>query len=118
MIFSGHVLAEVEQVADRVAIMRKGRLMHVENMHTRRNLRLLLVNFERGVVPPYPEELEMTVREQNGDATLFEHRGEIAPLLSWLGSVSPRDVRIGTEDLRTLYDKYHGPDVPDEEVPV
>ena len=34
VIFSGHVLAEVEQVADRVAIMRKGRLMHVEDMHT------------------------------------------------------------------------------------
>ena len=36
MIFSGHVSAEVEQVADRVAIMRKGRLMHVEDMHARR----------------------------------------------------------------------------------
>ena len=36
VIFSGHVLAEVEQVADRVAIMRKGHLMHVEDMHQRR----------------------------------------------------------------------------------
>ncbi len=42
VIFSGHVLAEVEQVADRVAIMRKGRLMHVEDMHARRRLRMLL----------------------------------------------------------------------------
>src|SRR5262249_38312663 len=31
VIFSGHVLAEVEQVADRVAIMRLGRLMHLED---------------------------------------------------------------------------------------
>ncbi len=38
VIFSGHVLAEVEQVADRVAIMRRGRLMHVEDMHARRKL--------------------------------------------------------------------------------
>ena len=36
LIFSGHVLPEVEQVADRVAIMRRGHLMHVEDMHTRR----------------------------------------------------------------------------------
>src|SRR3954453_13936362 len=36
VIFSGPVLSEVEQVADRVAIMRLGRLMHVEDMHQRR----------------------------------------------------------------------------------
>jgi ABC-2 type transport system ATP-binding protein len=118
VIFSGHVLAEVEQVADRVAIMRKGRLMHVEDMHTRRNLRLLLVNFAGGVIPSYPEELELNVREHDGKATLFEHRGEITPLLRWLAEVAPTDVRIGSEDLRTLYDRFHGPDVPDEEAPV
>ena len=48
VIFSGHVLSEVEQVADRVAIMRLGRLVHLEDMHARRlNLRLLLIRFER-----------------------------------------------------------------------
>src|SRR3954453_12628858 len=47
VIFSGHVLSEVEQVADRVAIMRRGRLMHVEDLHRRRrDARLLLVRFE------------------------------------------------------------------------
>src|SRR5437660_1197670 len=45
IIFSGHVLSEVEQVADRVAIMRLGRLMHVEDMHTRRSLRMILLRF-------------------------------------------------------------------------
>ncbi len=57
VIFSGHVLAEVEQVADRVAIMRKGKLMHVEDMGTRRLLRMLLVRFKGGVEPELPTEL-------------------------------------------------------------
>jgi ABC-2 type transport system ATP-binding protein len=118
VIFSGHVLAEVEQVADRVAIMRHGRLMHVEDMHARRNLRMLLVKFDHGVDPEFPEELELTVRERNGDTTLLEHRGEISALLRWLGSVPIRDIAIGTEDLRSLYDRFHGPNVPDEEIPV
>jgi ABC-2 type transport system ATP-binding protein len=118
VIFSGHVLAEVEQVADRVAIMRHGRLMHVEDMHARRNLRMLLVKFDHGVDPEFPEELELTIRERNGDTTLLEHRGEISALLRWLGSVPIRDIAIGTEDLRSLYDRFHGPNVPDEEVPV
>jgi ABC-2 type transport system ATP-binding protein len=118
IIFSGHVLAEVEQVADRVAIMRHGRLMHVENMHARRGLRMLLVKFDNGFEPEYPEELEVTVRESNGEATLLEHRGEITALLRWLGSVPIEDIAIGTEDLRSLYDRFHGPNVPDEEAPV
>ncbi len=118
VIFSGHVLAEVEQVADRVAIMREGRLMHVEDMHARRKLRMLLIRFDGGLEPDLPQELELSVRERNSGALLLEHRGELAPLLRWLASVNVQDLAIGTEDLRTLYDQFHGPNIPDEEVPV
>jgi ABC-2 type transport system ATP-binding protein len=118
VIFSGHVLAEVEQVVDRVVIMRRGRLMHVEDMHTRRSVRMLLIRFGPGVAPELPEELELSVRERNGTTILLEHRGELAPLLQWLGSVAVDDLAIGTEDLRSLYDRFHGPNVPDDEVPV
>jgi len=115
VIFSGHVLAEVEQVADRVAIMRLGRLMHIEDMHARRGLRMLLIRFGSVVEPVPPVELELTERERNGETVLLEHRGELAPLLSWLGTVPIADIAIGTEDLRSLYDRFHGPNVPDEE---
>lgn len=118
VIFSGHVLPEVEQVSDRVAIMRLGRLMHIEDMHTRRGLRMILVRF--GGVEPFgfPEELEVTVRERNPDAWLLEHRGAIGPLLAWLSTQDVAELAIGTEDLKSLYDQYHGPlvDGPSVEV--
>jgi ABC-2 type transport system ATP-binding protein len=118
VIFSGHVLAEVEQVADRVAIMRKGRLMHVEDMHVRRSVRMLLIRFEGGIEPQFPPELELSVRERNGDTLLLEHRGDLSSLLRWLASEAVVDIAIGTEDLRALYDRFHGLNVPDEEAPV
>jgi len=118
VIFSGHVLAEVEQVADRVAILRRGRLMHVEDMHARRQLRMLLIRFDGGLEPDFPVELELTVRERNDSAILLEHRGELPPLLRWLATVPVQDIAVGTEDLRTLYDQFHGPNIPDDEVPV
>jgi ABC-2 type transport system ATP-binding protein len=118
VIFSGHVLAEVEQVADRVAIMRKGRLMHVEDMHVRRSVRMLLVRFEGGIEPQIPPELELSVRERNGETLLLEHRGDLSSLLRWLASEAVVDIAIGTEDLRALYDRFHGLNVPDEEAPV
>ncbi len=118
VIFSGHVLAEVEQVADRVAIMRKGRLMHVEDMHTRRGQRMLLLRFENGHEPDFPDELELMVRERNDGTVLLEHRGDLPRLLQWLSTAPVKDLAVGTEDLRSLYDQFHGPNVPDEEVAV
>jgi ABC-2 type transport system ATP-binding protein len=110
VVFSGHVLSEVEQVADRVAIMRRGRLMHVEDMHQRRrDVRLLLVRFEGEPPADFPEALGLSLRERNGDVLLLEHRGAPVPLLAWLGTQAVVDLAIGTEDLRSLYDRYHGP---------
>ena len=116
VIFSGHVLSEVEQVADRVAIMRRGHLMHLEDMHQRRrNVRLLLVRFEGEPPAAYPEELGLALRERTGDAVLLEHRGAVVPLLAWLSNQPVADLAIGTDDLRTLYDRYHGPNAGDED---
>ena len=117
VVFSGHVLSEVEQVADRVAIMRLGRLMHVEDMHQRRSqLRLVLVRFADTPPSELPEELELTPREVNGETVLFEHRGKAGPLLAWLALQPVADIAIGTEDLRSLYDQYHGANVKEEDL--
>jgi ABC-2 type transport system ATP-binding protein len=115
VLFSGHVLAEVEAVSDRVAILRRGRLMHVEDMHARRKLRMLLIRFPGEIPAQFPPELELGVRERKGQTCLLEHRGQIGPLLKWLASVPLEDVAIGTEDLHSLYEQFHGPDVVDED---
>ena len=115
VVFSGHVLSEVEQVSDRVAIMREGRLMHVEDMHARRGLRMLLVRFSPGEWPEPPGELELTAREHKDGTVLFEHRGQLAPLLNWLADREIEDIAIGIEDLRSLYDRFHGPNAAEDE---
>ena len=115
VIFSGHVLSEVEQVADRVGIMRLGRLMTVEDMHTRRALRMILLRFDEPIPERFPEELELTVRDRPApDVLLLEHRGATGPLLHWLATRAIADLAIGTEDLRSLYDKFHGPNAVDD----
>jgi len=115
VIFSGHVLPEVEKISDRVAIMRKGRLMHIEDMHARRALRMLLLRFREAALPEIPDQLRLTLKERTGETFLFEHQGELPDLLSWLAVAPIADVAIGTEDLHSLYERYHGPDVVDEE---
>ncbi|GAC1463217.1 MAG: ATP-binding cassette domain-containing protein [Isosphaeraceae bacterium] len=114
VIFSGHVLTEVEQVADRIAIMRLGQLMHVEDMHCRRTLRMILVRFRQGVSPHFPDELNLVVREKKDEAWLLEHHGELSTLIAWLSVQDVQEIAIGTEDIQSLYDRFHGADVTAE----
>ncbi len=115
VVFSGHVLSEVEQVADRVAIMRRGRLMHVEDMHDRRGLRMILLKFAGARPENYPADLDLTLRDRGGGVDLLEHRGEVGPLLAWLHAQDVVDLAVGTEDLKSLYDRFHGPGAEDAE---
>lgn len=110
VIFSGHVLSEVEQVADRVAIMKLGRLMHVEDMRDRQGLRMVLLKYAGEPPETFPEELELTLRHRQDGVDLLEHRGAVGPLLGWLQARDVVDLAIGTEDLKALYDQFHGPD--------
>ncbi len=96
-------------MADRVAIMRKGRLMHVEDMHERRtNLRLVLLRLCENRSLVETDGLEISVRNRNGANVLIEHRGTAQELLGWLSKQEVEDVAVGTDDLKSLYDKYHG----------
>jgi ABC-2 type transport system ATP-binding protein len=116
VIFSGHVLSEVEQISDRVAIMRRGQLMHIEDMHTRRCARMVLARFESDPPLDFPDDLGLLVRRRDGRELLFEHQGEIRSLLDWFSRQGISEIAIGTEDLRGLYDRFHGPDVRDEDL--
>jgi ABC-2 type transport system ATP-binding protein len=115
VIFSGHVLPEVEKISDRVAIMRQGRLMHIEDMHARRAIRMILIRPNAGIEFQVPDHLRLVLKEQRGETFLFEHLGELPDLLGWLPSAPIADIAIGTEDLHSLYEKFHGPDVIDDE---
>src|SRR5947209_13964397 len=56
VLFSSHVLAEVEQVCDRVGILQKGRLAHLQDMTQLREARLVRARFaqEPAALPHLP----------------------------------------------------------------
>ena len=110
VMFSGHVLSEVEAVCDRVAIMNAGRLVHLEDMNRRRqHLRLILARFGDRGLGEIPDHLQLTIRRwESPTVALFEHRGPAQPLLEWLSRQDIVDLAIGVDDLRELYDRYHG----------
>jgi ABC-2 type transport system ATP-binding protein len=111
VVFSSHVLAEVEQVCDRVAILQRGRLVHVQSLKELRSGRLVIARLRDGAAePPLPGGL--TVRERRGSELVLEHSGPLPPLLEWLALQPLSDLRLEPLGLRGIYQRYHNADVP------
>jgi ABC-2 type transport system ATP-binding protein len=110
VLFSSHVLAEVEQVCDRVGILQRGKLVHLQSIaELNAEEKLVEVHFrERPEAWPDLPGLEV-VRAHGAEARLT-HRGPLHPLLEWLGRQPVTDLRVEPLGLAGVYARYHGAD--------
>jgi ABC-2 type transport system ATP-binding protein len=108
VIFSSHVISEVEQVCDRALILRAGCLVHTQtiaDLRRQHRIRARLV----GPMPPLPANLtdEVVVANQAGQLVI-ETPGELSGLLGWLATLPLAEVHIEPLGLRAVYDQFHG----------
>jgi ABC-2 type transport system ATP-binding protein len=108
VIFSSHVLPEVEQACDRVAILRSGCLAHIQTMSELRRRHRIHAWFHDPLLDPlngYAGRCTL-VRRDDREVTL-EADGELAPLLAWLAHLPLEDIRVEQAGLRAVYDRFH-----------
>jgi ABC-2 type transport system ATP-binding protein len=107
VLFSSHVLTEVERICDRVAILQQGRLVHLQEMSELRRVQRVLVRFA-GAAPEPPALPGLRLRGRQADALTLEYRGDLPPLLAWLGGQAVADLHIEPLGLAEIYHTYHG----------
>jgi ABC-2 type transport system ATP-binding protein len=107
VMFSSHVLSEVEQVCDRVAILRKGLLVHEQKLSELKRGRLVRVHFN-GRWEGLPDLEGLLVRENTADRLVLELSGPLDPLLSWLARQPVADLSVESLGLGAVYHRYHG----------
>jgi beta-exotoxin I transport system ATP-binding protein len=107
IVFSSHVLSEVEQVCDRVVILRAGRLVHSQSMATLRQQHRIVASLT-APLPPTPDILRdrIAIAAQSHNEVVLETSGELAPLLSWLGTLPLAEIRIEPLGLKTIYERF------------
>lgn len=104
ILFSSHVLQEVETVCHRVGILRLGRLVHQQSLDEIRSLRKVTVLFKEQPKQSLPAGVSVEKNEMHWQIHL---RGELQPVLGWLAEHRVAELRIEPEGLSSIYQQYH-----------
>jgi len=108
VLFSSHVLSEVEAVCRRVAILRQGEIVALETIDNLRNkvVRKLTLKF-RGTVPPLSDLPGVSRSEINGHDAVLWVRGDLNPLLRRLAEVDIDDMVFPEPELEDIFLSYY-----------
>ncbi|HEY9857611.1 MAG TPA: ABC transporter ATP-binding protein [Stenomitos sp.] len=106
---SSHILSEVEQICDRVAIIRQGRLLAVQSIEELRakKIRLLNLTFEHPVDAAALALPHATLRTQQGLHATFAFAGSARELLAALSQVPVADFTLEPARLEEIFLSYY-----------
>lgn len=107
VIFCSHILSEIEEVCDDVAILRAGQFVHHQSIHDLNRQHRLHCDLN-GSVGELPSNLAGVSFERNGNELIIETQGELDELLPWLARAGVKNVHVERVGLRAVYDRYHG----------
>jgi len=114
VIFSSHVLSEIEEVCDRVAILKSGKLAFQQSLEDLSWQHRIRATTDIDVAQ-YADKLQTEQRPtilQNDDRVMVETQGELSPVLKWLAEMPLRNVTIEPVGLRSVYDRIHSAKLP------
>jgi len=108
--FSSHTLGEVDQLCDRVAMIREGRIVANESLADLRRraghqvtIRWPDAASAAAAPPPF-----LSVDRRHGLVWSGVLAGPVEPLIRWLADRSIEDLSIGPPDLETLFRDFYG----------
>lgn len=103
--FSSHVLGEVDELCDRVAMVRGGKLLLVRDVDELRRARVRTVEvlFDREVDPSAYRVDGMGEVRVEGHVHHFTLSGDPGPLLARIGPLAPRDITIEAARLEDVF---------------
>lgn len=106
--FSSHVLSEVERICDRVAIVRAGRLMIVQDLPTLRARRRRRATIRlRGEVPDLREVPGVEAVEVDGARMIVTLSGAVQPFVRAMADTELDDLTIEPARLEEAFFEYY-----------
>lgn len=111
VIFSSHVMSEIEDVCDRVVMMRGGRIVRDLDMHELKS-RHRVSAVPTSQLDPVPESLKDRVGIRlESDRVTIDISGDLGPVLKWLTKQPLKQLKVEGVGLRSIYDQHHANEV-------
>ncbi|MBN9518691.1 ABC transporter ATP-binding protein [bacterium] len=108
VLFSSHVLQEVEAVCDRVGILRRGKLVHLQDMADLRGGRAVTAAFTGPAPTTGPDGAALPADAVVDGRLSLTYRGALPALLAWLAAQPLADLRVEPQGLGPIYRRWHG----------
>ena len=111
VIFSSHVLSEIESTCDRVVIMRDGHIAHEQSIATLRRRHRICAQLT-GPLTQIPESLtgSISVVQESASDVVLESTDSLTRVLDWLSGLPLSELKIEPVGLSVVYDRYHRED--------
>jgi ABC-2 type transport system ATP-binding protein len=108
---SSHTLSEVERVADRVAILRRGRLVVVDSLENLRAIAVRKLEIEFGAAAPSVDQLRSLagVQDVSIEAShyIVSYEGSVDPLIKAIAAYDVRSIHSRDDDLEEIFLAYY-----------
>ena len=109
ILFSSHILSEVQKMCNRVAIIKDGRLVKVEKMSDLRGSSYIKCRFEteKPVSKDIFKQPGVSNLAQNGAHVSFLYKGNVNNILGLLTKLKPKTVWIEEPELEEIFMHYY-----------
>ncbi|TWU48065.1 putative ABC transporter ATP-binding protein YxlF [Rubripirellula reticaptiva] len=115
VMFSSHVLSEIEETCDRVAFLRKGELVRelmMSELFQRHRVTAKTTSVSAPASISVPDSLAdrvrvSTITRANQELLCIDTDGDLSPMIGWLDSLQLVGMRIEPLGLRAVYDSVH-----------
>jgi ABC-2 type transport system ATP-binding protein len=108
--FSSHILSEVERVCDRVGIIKKGKLIRIEELGNNSSLigkKVTLTLNSIKILPIIQQLKGVKGLTENGKKIVFFYSGELNPLMQSLASIDLTDFTCETPSIEDAFFKFY-----------
>ena len=109
ILFSSHILSEVQRLCDRVAIIKEGKIVTVEKISTLKenNYKKIKLTTNTPLELDYFKMLGVTKLEVKGTTITFLFRGNINPVLKKISEIEVTNLWIEEPDLEEIFIHYY-----------
>ena len=108
--FSSHILSEIKKVCDKVAIIKNGQIIKIEDINTIRNNEFLTITVQTNKLEEFKKNIDENIIEENNNMIKFIYTGDINKIIKELSKYNVDKLIIEEPSIEEIFMHYYKED--------